>query len=288
MAYQEIPRFNPNYGNRYGFRQLPAPTTGMPGDASTPQLASNSATRLEDYSGTSAEDQGQVINQSDGDSEHGPGSTIGGGPVPQINEPQYASQKEALIAALAGYDAGYLGTVQDVRQQADQGNQRAANALGGFVQRTANNPTGFGPKAPGLLGYAAHYAGLDENPHGGVTQNVQDAIYGLEESGNLYSDDNSSGYQGNTLTQQQNLSDIHAATVYGDWSAADRGAPETFADEPQSFQDNYDYYQDQSNDDGGDTTGSQTGGETSHGGGSSGISFADDAAVSDSGGGGGK
>jgi len=268
----------------------------IPRPVGAPPVAESPVSEQPYHSGPSAEGE-----------DGGPGSPIGGGNT-NVNDPSYASTQEFKNAALAGYDAGYLGTIQDARQQAAAGNQRAANALGGFVQRTANNPTGFGPKAPGLLGFAAHYAGLDQNQHGGVTQNVTDAIYGLEESCNLYSDTNSSGYQGNTLQEQQNLSDLHAATVYGNFSDVPQSAPEiqsyTTADTigtggpnltqeqantftQQSQQANYDYYQDNSSDDDyGQTDGTQTGGETSHAGGYGG--YADDSAVSDSGGGGGK
>ena len=66
MPYQDIQRFNPSYGNRYGFRQRDsAPSTGpvtqpVPGSPAAPPAptASNSATRLNDYSGTSAESDG--------------------------------------------------------------------------------------------------------------------------------------------------------------------------------------------------------------------------------------
>jgi len=269
----------------------------IPRPLGTPPIAESPVEDQPYHSGPSAE----------GEDSSGPGNPIGGGNT-TANEASYLSVNEAKNAALAGYDAGYFGTVQDARQQAAAGNQRAANALGGFVQRTANNPNSFGPRAPGLFGLALHAAGIGQNEHGGVTQNVQDAIYGLEASGNLYSDTNSSGYQGDTLQEQQNLSDIHAATVYGNYNQAPTFAPEvqtystrdtigvggpnltqeqadTFTQ--QSQQANYDYYQDNSSDDDhGQTDGTQTGGETSHAGGYGG--FADDAATSDSGGGGGK
>ena len=270
----------------YGFRPKPPNSAHQktddvirPFDARVPTLGNPpvpTPVKAEEpyHSGVSAEND-----------DDGGGSSFNNGTT-NASQVAYDSQREAKNAALAGYEHGYYGTVQDAAQQAATGNQKAAGALGSFVQNTANNPTGagFGPKAPGLFGYALHSAGLNQNQHGGVTQNVTDAIYGLEASGNLYSSDNSSGYQGKSLTEQQNLADIHNATVFGDWSGAEQGAPETFSDDDQSFQDNYDFHQDNSSDDnGGATDGSQTGGETSHGGGYGG--FADDSASSDSGGG---
>ena len=270
----------------YGFRQKPPAAKFLKTDdvveAPDPRITPlgqppvPTPTSKEPYhSGVSAEN----------DDGGGPGSSISG-KSPEASQASYANTQEAINAAKAGYEHGYYGTVQDAATAAGQGNQKAAGALGSFVQNTANSPSGFSPQAPGLLGYAIHAAGLEpENPHGGTTQNVTDAIYGLESAGQLYSDDNSSGYFGDTLTQQQNLSDIHNATVFGDWSTAEQGAPETFADDTQSFTDNYQHHQDNSSDDnGGQTDGTQTGGETSHGGGYGG--FADDAASSDSGGGG--
>ena len=268
----------------------------IPRPVGAPPVAESPVTEQPYHSGPSAENE-----------DSGPGNPIGGG-TNNPNQASYLSVNEAKNAALAGWDAGYFGTVQDARQQAAAGNQRAANALGGFVQRSANNPNSFGPRAPGLFGLALHAAGIGQNEHGGVTQNVQDAIYGLEESGNLYDNTHSSGYQGNTLSERQNLSDLHAATVYGNFSDVPQSAPEvqTYstadtigsggpnltqqqADEftQASQQANYDYYQDNSSDDNhGQTDGTQTGGETSHAGGYGG--FADDAATSDGGGGGGK
>ena len=69
MGYQDIPRFSPSYGNRYGFRQKPAPST-VPFNQPVPDspTASSSETRLNDYSGTSAESEGQTIDQGDGHS----------------------------------------------------------------------------------------------------------------------------------------------------------------------------------------------------------------------------
>ena len=66
MAYQDIPRFSPNYGNRYGFRQQPAPSVS-PFNQPVPQspTASSSDTRINDYSGTSAETPGQTLDQGD-------------------------------------------------------------------------------------------------------------------------------------------------------------------------------------------------------------------------------
>jgi len=69
MAYQNIPRFQPNYGNRYGFRQrVNAPSTGpinkpVPGSASAPpspqEVTGSSSRPTTDYhSGPSAESEG--------------------------------------------------------------------------------------------------------------------------------------------------------------------------------------------------------------------------------------
>ena len=157
-------------------------------------------------------------NSSDDGGEHGPGTTISGTPI-QTYQASYSSPQEAWQAGKAGIQNSYWGTVQDAASTPD--NQKSQDYLNSYVQNVMTNPINLGPQAPGLLGLALHHSGLTHNKHGGVSQNTQDAIYGLESSGNLYSDDNSSGYQGQGLTQQQNLSDAHAATTYGDWSGWD-------------------------------------------------------------------
>ena len=75
MAYQNLPRYNPNYGNRYGFRQRHIPPVGEPGVGSSTKetLASASDTRMNDYSGTSAEDMGQTVDQQTDSGGSGPG-----------------------------------------------------------------------------------------------------------------------------------------------------------------------------------------------------------------------
>ena len=65
MPYQNIPRFEPNYGNRYGFRQrevAPAvgstttPVPGSPSAPSSPMTTGGSTRPTQDYhSGPSAE-----------------------------------------------------------------------------------------------------------------------------------------------------------------------------------------------------------------------------------------
>ena len=145
----------------------------------------------------------------------------GDGLSPLTGGASYSSPAEAVEWGKAGYKHGYYGTIQDAVEQAKQGNPKAKAALQSFIQGVNKNPVSLGPKAPGLLGLIADKTGLTDNKHGGVTQNVQDAIFGLEATGDLYSFDNSSGYQGDSIEEQQNLSDQHAATVYGDWSGWD-------------------------------------------------------------------
>ena len=140
------------------------------------------------------------------------------------NAASYSSPAEAKRWISSAADHGYYGTVKDAAMQAKQGNQKAINALEAFVTNLNRDPISLGKKAPGLLGTITDYFGIGGNKHGGVTPNTQTAIEGLASSGNLFSNPNddswtSSGYQGDTLEEQQAKSDVHAASTYGDWSS---------------------------------------------------------------------
>lgn len=309
MAYQNLPRFNPNYGNRYGFRQKPIPPIAEPGvgSATSSALASASDTRLNDYSGTSAESSpSQTVDHGDNnDNNQGPGTTLSGNPMEQSIPASYASPTEAWQYGKSAYDSGYYGSVGDAARANQAGNLKARGALQGFL---AAGPTGE-KKAPGTLGYIG--TKLDQWAHGGAPQYDMTNIYSSLDSlskdggdglGSLYSTDienNSSGYFGDTTFEQQTVSDLDAAKTFGDYGAVPTvqqlQGPEIFHDPADDIatqvaeqQANYDHYQDNSSDDNhGQTDGSQTGGETSHAGGYGG--YADDTAATnnDSGGGGG-
>ena len=246
----------------------------------TSPLASGTDTRINDYSGTSAEGEGSSISS--------------GGP--DANHASYASQQEAIDYGLSGLEHGYYGTVQDAAAANRAGNKNATNTLTGFLSK---GPTGY-KSAPGLLGFAATQA--NQAIHGGRQYdftNIDNSLSSLSETGDLYSTDNSSGYTGDSLSDQQNISDLDASRTYGSFGAAptvqQQQGPEIFHSltpdpvaQVQEQQANYDHYQDNSSDDNhGQTDGTQTGGETSHAGGYGG--YADDTAAtnSDSGGGGG-
>ena len=290
MAYGSIPRFEPAYGNRYGFRQrVFAPATSgvdqpIPQSPVAPPPAQPTAQPY--HSGPSAE------GIDNNDSVQGPGSTLDGSPVPEVNAPHYASQHEALAYGRSAFDNGYYGTVQDAAAANLRGNTNATGTLQGFV---GSGPTGR-VQAPGTLGFIGTH--IADAAHGGPrydNRNITDSLRSLSDSGDLYNNDNSSGYFGNDLHTQQTVSDVDATNTFGDWSTvADRGGPEIFHDsldtqevQQAEQQANYDHYQDNSSDDNhGQTDGTQTGGETSHAGGYGG--YADDTASGGGGGGGGK
>ena len=258
--------------------RVPRPIGSPP--APTSPLASASDTRINDYSGTSAEGEGESFNNGTTDS----------------NQASYASQQEAIDYGTSGLEHGYYGTVQDAAAANRAGNKNATQTLQGFLGK---GPTGY-KSAPGTLGFLGTKA--NEAIHGGRQydySNIDRSLSSLSETGDLYSTDNSSGYAGNTLGQQQNISDLDASRTFGSFGEAptvqQQTGPEVFHSltpdpvaQVQEQQANYDFYQDNSSDDNsGQTDGTQTGGETSHAGGYGG--FADDTAAtnSDSGGGGG-
>ena len=295
MAYQQLPTFEPRYGNRYGFRQKPAPATAAPGTdtpAAPEPLASASHTRLNDYSGTSAESQGPTIDNNDSDNNFGPGTRLDGS-VPEVSAPaSFASQHEAFAYNRAGFNNGYFGTVTDAAAASARGNAAATGTLQDFL---GSGTTGR-VSAPGTLGFIGTH--IADTVAGGPRYdytNIDIARDALSSTGDLYGPE-ASGYAGDSLEQQQNVSDIDAARTYGSYdevpatptSVTTAPTPEPTNSALTEQHRNYDYYQHNSNDsDSGQTDGTQTGGETSHAGGYGG--FADDTAAtnSDSGGGGG-
>ncbi len=295
MAYGNIPRFEPNYGNRYGFRQLPAPSVapigapipGTPATAGTVPPSNAPPAPAPYHSGVSAEGI---------DGNTGPGSNIDGGdPSGGGAAAHYASPEEAFAYNKSGFDNGYYGTVQDAAAASLKGNANATSTLQGFI---ASGPTGR-QKAPGTLGFLGTQ--LNEALNGGPQydyRNIDDSINSLSQSGDLYNNDNSSGYYGDSLSAQQTVSDVDATKTFGHRPGAEPTlqqlqGPEIFHDaldnqatQQAEQQANYDHYQDNSSDDNhGQTDGTQTGGETSHAGGYGG--YADDSASSGGGGGGG-
>ncbi|MCH9736775.1 MAG: hypothetical protein K0U78_19865 [Actinomycetia bacterium] len=248
------------------------------------ELSSASNTRMNDYSGTSAENE-----------DSGPGSSFkNGGTDPAMAH--YASQEEALQYGKAGWDNGYYGTVQDAAAASKKGNAAATGTLQGFLSA---GPSGL-KSAPGTFGFLGTQ--LDRGLNGGKqydTRNISDSLSSLSESGDLYNNDNSSGYFGDSIQQQQTISDVDATNTWGNvegkQTLQQMQGPEIFhsltpdpVQQVAEQQANYDHYQDNSSDDNhGQTDGSQTGAETSHAGGYGG--YADDTAAtnSDSGGGGG-
>ena len=256
MAYGNLPRFEPNYGNRYGFRQRDvAPATGPAGvpvpnsPAAPPTPAPTSAREPGYHSGVSAE----TIDIND--SELGPGTTLSGQPGQEASQPSYASHHEALAYNRAGLQHGYLGTVQDAAAANLAGNQRATGTLQGFL---ASGPTGrvAAPGTLGFLGTAAANALSDSGPLYD-NRNITDSLRSLSDSGDLYNNDNSSGYFGDDLHTQQTVSDVDATNTFGTgWNDAIRGGSEIFhdpADTPQVHAQeqaaNYQHYQDNSSDD---------------------------------------
>ncbi len=298
MAYGNIPRFEPSYGNRYGFRQRTfAPATSgidepIPQSPAAPPPVNAPAQPAPTpyHSGVSAEGI-----DDNNDSNTGPGTTLSGG-VPDVSAPaSYASQHEALAYNQAGLQNGYFGTVQDAAAANLTGNTNATNTLQGFI---ASGPTGR-KQAPGTLGFLG--TKLNETLNGGPQydyRNIDDSINSLSQSGDLYNNENSSGYYGDSLNAQQTVSDVDATKTFGHRPGAEPTlqqlqGPEIFHDaldnqatQQAEQQANYDHYQDNSSDDNhGQTDGTQTGGETSHAGGYGG--YADDSASSGGGGGGG-
>ena len=130
----------------------------------------------------------------------------------------YSSPTEATAWITNAAKAGYYGTVQDAAEQARQGNQKAISALQNFLG--SGQAGGTQTELPGLLGVAqnaiTNYTGGTGDST--VPQNITDAVAALDAANALHSDDNSSGYVGNTVQQQQNISDAAATSTYGDWS----------------------------------------------------------------------
>ena len=239
-------------GKNVGFRDIGQsprdPAQPPPPTLSGPSAPVPNQQPVRDYSGHIAD--------QNGDSPHGPGTLLGGGTPAPSYQASYASPLEAAQWGLSGFEHGYYGTVQDAADANRAGNNPAATgALQSFIAR---GPTGK-VETPGTLGIAInHLRGNTQD-----RTNINSALGSLSESGDLYSDDNSSGYFGDDLHTQQTVSDVDATSTYGDWS---------------SWDDSHD-------NDSGSSVGDSG---TAHDGGSSGVSFADDAAASDSGGGGGK
>ena len=258
--------------------RVPRPIGTPP--APTSPLASGTETRINDYSGTSAEGEGSSFNNDPS----------------QQAQAHYASPTEALQYGKAGLQNGYYGTVQDAAAANARGNQNATNTLQGFI---AQGPTGT-VKAPGTLGFLGGLASdaLAGEENRQDRRNITDSLRSLSDSGDLYNNDNSSGYFGNSLREQQTVSDVDATNTFGTFNTAptlqQQQGPEIFhsltpdpVEQVQEQQANYDFYQDNSSDDNhGQTDGTQTGGETSHAGGYGG--YADDTASGGGGGGGGK
>ena len=110
MAYQNIPRFEPNYGNRYGFRQrvnapatagIDEPIPGTPGVPPTPQqVQQDTSARPSDYhSGPSAESDDGGSNAADVRTEAGlaQGHVIG-----QQTPGQIASNLLGIVSPIPG------------------------------------------------------------------------------------------------------------------------------------------------------------------------------------------
>lgn len=141
------------------------------------------------------------------------GSPLAGGP-------QYDSAAQAGAWISNAARAGYYGTIDDAAAQAREGNQKAINALQGFVGSGEAGTTLSGGK--GLLGNTL--TNQINNITGGlgdssIPQNLTTAVQALDDAGALHSDDSSSGYVGEDLQQQQNISDAAATSTYGDWSS---------------------------------------------------------------------
>jgi len=128
----------------------------------------------------------------------------------------YSSPQEAQAWISNAAANNYYGTVQDAAAQAREGNQNAINALQDFLG-SGQAGTTQSAQLPGILGTIQDAIG----PQGDMTvpQNITDAVSALDDAGALHSDDSSSGYVGDTLTQQQNISDAAATSTYGDWSS---------------------------------------------------------------------
>ena len=196
------------------------------------------------HSGVSAEN----------DSESGPGTTLSGDTAVEPNAASYASQQEALAYNQAGLQNGYFGTVQDAARASQLGNQRATGTLQGFL---ASGPTGR-VNAPGTLGFLGTQLG--NALHGGPrydNRNITDSLSSLSASGDLYNNENSSGYFGDSLHEQQTVSDVDAANTFGTFGSEPtlqqlqgpeifHDAQDTQATQVAEQQANYDHYQDNS------------------------------------------